>query len=126
MPNDHVEQEAYALFLQACVPGDVRGPLVLIHDNGRMHHGPAVEALRHGHPRLTLERLPAYTPELNPVEGLWNHAKDKELANFVAPEVPTLLDAACDCLTAVRRDRDRLRSFFLATPLSWHGTTLSI
>jgi hypothetical protein len=31
---------------------------------------------------LTVERLPAYAPELNPVEYLWANLKGAELANF--------------------------------------------
>ncbi|MGW1037354.1 transposase [Streptomyces antibioticus] len=31
---------------------------------------------------LTLERLPAYAPELNPVELLWSPLKKHELANL--------------------------------------------
>jgi len=32
--------------------------------------------------RLELEFLPAYAPELNPVEYLWGHWKQHELPNF--------------------------------------------
>jgi transposase len=102
----------------------VRGSLVLLHDNGQMHHGPDLRAVEHRFPRLTLEPLPRYAPELNPVEGLWNHAKDKELANFVPRGTDQLHDAVCGCLCDVRRDQRRLRSFFHATPLSWCGTLL--
>jgi transposase len=34
---------------------------------------------------LTAERLPAYAPELNPVEYLWANLKDLELANLPRP-----------------------------------------
>jgi DDE superfamily endonuclease len=36
---------------------------------------------------LVTARLPAYAPELNPVEGLWLNPKDKggELANLTYP-----------------------------------------
>ncbi|WP_445519779.1 transposase [Streptomyces sp. NEAU-174] len=49
--------------------------------------GRAVRALEPGHAslgsrtELTLERLPAYAPELNPVELLWSAIKTRELAN---------------------------------------------
>lgn len=32
--------------------------------------------------RLWLEFLPLYAPELNPVEYLWSHGKQRELPNF--------------------------------------------
>ena len=34
---------------------------------------------------LVVERLPAYAPELNPVEGLWSWLKGIQLANLVCP-----------------------------------------
>jgi hypothetical protein len=32
-----------------------------------------------------VERLPAYAPDLNPVEGLWSNLKQVELANLTFP-----------------------------------------
>jgi transposase len=37
---------------------------------------------------LVVERLPAYAPELNPVEGLWSNLKAVELANSPARPWP--------------------------------------
>jgi transposase len=39
---------------------------------------------------LTVERLPGYAPELNPVELVWGHVKRTELANLCAEHVSTL------------------------------------
>jgi transposase len=39
---------------------------------------------------LTVERLPGYAPELNPVEPIWGNLKRTELANFCAPDVDAL------------------------------------
>jgi len=124
-PGGYVDAEVYAWFLRECLLREVRGPVVLVQDNGQMHRGPAVRAVQLDHPRLALEQLPAYAPELNPTEGLWNRSKDKDLANFVPADVQELNDAVCDCLTEARHDQHRLRSFFTATPLSWRGTTLA-
>ncbi len=45
---------------------------------------------------LTVERLPAYAPELNPVEFLWANLKGKggELANFAGDSVAEVADQA--------------------------------
>ena len=37
---------------------------------------------------LVVERLPAYAPELNPVEGLWSWLKGSQLANLVCSSPP--------------------------------------
>jgi len=41
---------------------------------------------------LTVERLPAYAPELNPVEFLWANLKGGELANFTGDTVAEVAD----------------------------------
>jgi hypothetical protein len=62
---------------------------------------------------LTVERLPAYAPELNPVEGLWANLKGGELANFAGDTVAEVADQAQH---GVRRvcDSDSLVVGFLA------------
>ncbi|WP_235034748.1 transposase [Streptomyces sp. SLBN-115] len=42
---------------------------------------------------LTLERLPAYAPELNPVELLWSSLKKRELANLASDHIADVADA---------------------------------
>jgi transposase len=47
---------------------------------------------------LTVERLPGYAPELNPVEQVWGNLKSQELANVCAPDLQALhapLRAGC-------------------------------
>ena len=39
---------------------------------------------------LTVERLPAYAPELNPVEPMWGNVKTRGLANHCAPDLEAL------------------------------------
>ena len=50
-----------------------------------------LDAQRHW---LTVERLPAYAPELNPVEYLWANLKSAELANFTGDTVAEVADQA--------------------------------
>ena len=120
-PDAFVDCETYALFLRQLLR-TVRGPLVLVHDRGNMHHGPPVRAVCAGFPRLRLHELPPYAPELNPVEYAWNWGKDKQLCNFVPHDVPELDAAVCECLEDTRHDQQRLRTFFESSPLPWQGT----
>jgi hypothetical protein len=62
---------------------------------------------------LRVERLPAYAPELNPVEGLWANLKGGELANFTGDTVPEVADQARHGIQRVC-DSDRLVMGFLA------------
>jgi transposase len=40
---------------------------------------------------LVVERLPAYAPELNPVDGLWSSLKAVELANLTSPTLAEVI-----------------------------------
>jgi transposase InsO family protein len=64
---------------------------------------------------LTVERLPAYAPELNPVEFLWANLKGKggELANFAGDTVAEVADQAHQGVQRVC-DSDSLVVGFLA------------
>lgn len=53
---------------------------------------------------LTVERFPAYAPELNPLEYLWAALKGKDMANY-SPETIAELDG--QLLRALRRVRRR-------------------
>lgn len=44
----------------------LRGKVIVVWDNGSMHKGEAMRQLRQDFPRLSIEWLPPYAPELNP------------------------------------------------------------
>jgi len=71
----------------------LRGRVIVVWDRWNGHKGPDVRAVRADHPRLRLESLPAYAPDLNPVEYLWSHLKWATLCNF-APDDANALDRA--------------------------------
>lgn len=63
--------------------------VVLVWDGLSAHWSRAMRAWVAGQDWLSLERLPAYAPELNPVELLWPWLKKCELANLDAnPRLP--------------------------------------
>jgi hypothetical protein len=121
-PNAYVDNVAYAQFLRGLLRR-VPAPLVLVHDQGNMHKGDPLRALCDDFPCLDLNALPAYAPDLNPAEHLWNFEKDKELANFVPHDVKELDRTVCDRLQCVKHDQHRLRTFFIAAHLPWDGLT---
>ena len=60
---------------------------------------------------LVVERLPAYAPELNPVEGVWANLKGRELANLVTDTLGDLVDAAHAGIDRIRRTPDLAYGF---------------
>jgi hypothetical protein len=95
----------------------VRGRVILIWDRWSGHRGAAIRALQAAHPRLELHFLPAYAPELNPVEHLWSHIKWGELCNFAPRDVADLDATVQPLLHKASRDRHRLATF-------WKGADL--
>jgi len=64
----------------------LRGPVVVIGDGLPAHRSRRVtEFAQRQAPWLQLVRLPAYAPELNPVDYLWAHLKNGSTANY-APD----------------------------------------
>jgi transposase len=58
------------------------GPLIVIWDGVNPHRSLATRTFAQRQAWLTLVRLPAYAPELNPVEGAWSWFKRTVAANF--------------------------------------------
>jgi putative transposase len=74
------------------------GPIVLVWDNLTHHKDTLMRRLIAARPWLTVFYLPAYAPELNPVEIVWSHLK-RSLGN--------LADCTLDELAALIRTRLR-------------------
>lgn len=90
----------------------IPGQLLVVWDGLPSHRSRMVRDFvtdTHGH--LVLERLPAYAPELNPVEYLWGYWKHHELPNFCPKDFGQLSDHACRALRRMRR-RPRLVTAF--------------
>jgi transposase len=67
------------------------GRVVVIWDGLGGHTSRYMTAyLRRQRAWLTVERLPAYAPELNPLEQVWGNVKTVELANICAPDLASL------------------------------------
>jgi transposase len=67
---------------------------------------------------LQVERLPAYAPELNPVEYLWANLKDLELANLPTTTLAEVADAAEQGIQRVCNSDDLVGGFLAHTGLT--------
>jgi transposase len=93
---------------------EVPGPMVVIWDGAPIHRSHTIQDfLAHGAARrLHLERLPAYAPELNPGEGLWQQLKGVELRNVCCVDIPHLRGELRDAVKRVRRKPRILKGCF--------------
>lgn len=115
-PKQYVNNVRTADFLRALLR-EMRGPMIVIWDRGNMHRGDPIRELQRRFPRLQLESLPPYAPELNPIEQLWNHLKYSKLANYAPDDVYELNKTARQHLHYVKRKPKRMKSFFDAAGL---------
>ena len=108
-------------FLQA-LHRQVPGKLLVLWDGAPIHRSREVSAyLATQTEWLHVERLPAYAPELNPIEYLWGYWKKTELANFCAKDIWELSHVASQALKRIRRRRRRpqlIAAFFRQAELS--------
>ena len=69
--------EADYAVLATATHQQLHAPMVLIWDNLNTHVSTAMRAMLQAHRDwLTVVRLPAYAPDLNPVEGVWANMKE--------------------------------------------------
>jgi len=68
---------------------------------------------------LTVERLPGYAPDLNPIETMWGNIKGKELANRCAQDLAELDTAFRGGMARVRQSRTLPFSFLKHAALSF-------
>jgi DDE superfamily endonuclease len=91
----------------------------LLWDGLPAHRSTAMRAWLHAQRSwLVIERLPAYAPDLNPVEGLWSSLKTVELANLTSPTLAEVIDQAHQGIDRVRRTPHLAYSFLRRTGLS--------
>ena len=90
----------------------IRRKIVLILDRWSVHRAAVAIMQKRYADRLTIEWLPAYAPELNPVEQVWNHTKYGDLANFRPENIQHLADGIMMSIAAQHHDNHLIRGFF--------------
>ena len=70
----------------------IKGKLLVVWDRSPIHRAQVIkDYLASGAAaRIHLEQFPAYAPELNPDEGIWNYLKRVELKNIACEDIDEL------------------------------------
>ena len=98
----------------------IKGKLLIIWDGLAVHRSRKVKAwVEQTVGKVTLARLPAYAPELNPTEYVWGHLKKHALANYCPKNMHELSEAARKALRRSQRRPALVRAF-------WHQAELSL
>lgn len=94
------------------------GPLLILWDGAAIHRSKVVkEFVATTDGRLELASLPAYAPELNPVEYLWAHLKEHEIGNLMVRHAWELRRDATEALRRMRRRPKIIRACFAQAEL---------
>lgn len=59
---------------------------------------------------IRLIEQPAYSPEVNPVEHLWEELREKYLHNRLFPSLDALVEVLCQGLNELADDKERVSS----------------
>jgi transposase len=114
-----INGERAAEFLRA-LRRHLPGKLLVTWDGAAIHRSQPVKAvLTESGGRLWLEKLPAYAPELNPVEYLWAHLKRHQIANLLVTQGWELSLHATAALRRMRRRPRIIRA-------CWHQAELGL
>ena len=96
----------------------LRGPVMLLWDQSRIHRDGQVQTFIENHPRLQVEEFPGYAPELNPAEYVWMQA-DSALANSAPEEIAALKAMLVTTKRRLRTSQDLLWACIYASDLPW-------
>lgn len=94
----------------------IRRPLIICLDRWPAHRSAVKKLAASRLKNIDIEWLPAYAPELNPVEPRWSHTKRGDLANFVPHDSRQLARAVKTSLNG-QSTQQLKRSFFHSAKL---------
>ena len=102
-----VSAEAMSTFLAEfaqTIPEDMHAVMVL--DQAGWHDARALRVPE----SVTLVPLPAYSPELNPVERVWLYLRERYLSHRLLADYEAVVEACCRAWNALTAETGRLRS----------------
>jgi putative transposase len=109
--TDSMNKLGFKAFLES-VLARVSGNVVMVLDNSRIHQNAEIVKFVEENERLEIVFLPAYAPELNPIELLWAWVKGHWLANLVLLSVDELRGLWREALWVVGHTPGLVKGFF--------------
>jgi DDE superfamily endonuclease len=106
-------QEAFAAHLRhvgRVYPRGRYGRVVLVIDNAPWHAGGPVDDALRDYPHLEFKRLPAYSPQLNPVERFWRVLRRRATHNRLFDSLADLKRSVRNSLCYFQTVRSRVAS----------------
>ena len=109
--EDRMNSKKFIEFLKK-LHKDAGTPILVIVDNARYHHSIKTQAfVDEQNGQILLTFLPAYSPELNPDEQVWNHAKAR-LGKQAILNKKDMKRYLTSILKSIQRSTTLIKSFF--------------
>jgi transposase len=106
-----MNSERFVSFLKK-LRADAGRPIIVIADNASYHISGKVKSFASDAENgVWLENLPAYAPELNPDEQVWNHAKRRLAKLFIATKAQMKAELT-NIMRSIQKTTKLLKSFF--------------
>lgn len=112
----NITADEVVAFLQA-LRRQLQRPLIVILDRWQVHRAAVKRLQAAGLQGFNFEWLPAYAPQLNPVEARWSYTKFSQLANYVPDDVQRLRSTVRYSLRKQANHAQIKRSFFQTAKL---------
>ena len=98
----------------------IRKPLLIIWDGAAIHRSRKLNAwLEELNGHIAVARLPAYAPELNPVEAIWAYLKKHEIANLCLHTIGEVGQFAHNRLKSMQRRPTLIAAFWKQAELAF-------
>lgn len=117
-PNKSITSDKIVAFLRQFLR-QVKGKIILYWDGIPPHKSKKVKDFLAHHPRLQIRRLPPYSPDLNPDEGVWDYVKTRELPNLTMKDTTELVRNVRGALRKVQHRPTLIKSFLFESKLPW-------
>lgn len=109
--TDRMNSKRFIAFLKK-LHKDAGKPIMVVVDNARYHHSKETQRfVTAREDQIQLVFLPAYTPEFNPDEQVWNHAKAR-LAKRVILSKEDMKRHLTSILRSIQKQAGLIKSFF--------------
>jgi hypothetical protein len=106
MLAEKMNTETFSAFLAQVSAAHPNDFLVMIVDGASSHVSKELKIPEN----IRLHRLPPYSPELNPVEHLWDEIREKSFPNRVFSEMKAVIAQLANDLPALASDTARVKS----------------
>ncbi len=100
-----VNTESMSVFLEEVASRHPNESILMILDGAGWHRANALRVPDN----ISLDFLPPYSPQLNPVEHIWEEIREKWFQNLVFESLDAVEDRLVEALIALENDQPRVR-----------------